>query len=437
MHGARANNEEASAVDEAVDMRSNRLRFHKTRAKRFILKGESTLSQKMITNGYFLKFETAALLFYQASISFRACSKWRDAGDALVRCASLHHLRLKCYQEAAALYCEAAEVYEKVDKNDALKNYKQSVSIYCDLGVFMIAGRLQRRLAEIHFELRHWEEAGDSFRKAADFLSSNPDQSDYCLEKSARCLIECKEYHAASELYVIVAESCVQGNMKFFNATPLLFRALLCEMAVPCNGDEGTQEKYNNCKMLLTEFETIDVLWRCSKHARFIRNIISFREEFDQHGFADHVFYWHTACCLDCVEIGLLNVVSDEIQEELDRRMREKKEAEKEVTRRERRKKRLEKKRKAMAERGLDPDSINLADIEDESDEESHTVGGTFAGGSSVTGGKSSITKVTTKGGTASSTAIGSAAGSDGEEEEYEEDEDDSSSGGDSDIELP
>jgi alpha-soluble NSF attachment protein len=401
-----------AAAAEAVDMRSNRLRYHKNRAKKAILKAEATLNQKMITNGFFLKFETAALLYYQASISFKACSKWRDAGDSLHRCAQLHHLRLKAIPEAAMLYSEAAEVYEKVDQNDAIKNYKLAVSSYCDLGIFAIAGRLQRRLSEIHFDLRHWEEAGDGFRKAADFLNSHPEQSDYCLEKSAICLIHCEEYQAAHDLYVIVAESCVQTNLRYLNTRQKLFRASLCLLALPIEPDDTNGEnKYANVKVALSEFERIDCMWRCCRETKFLRNIIEAREAYNQDSFADQVYYWHTACRLNKIDIDLLRVVSNEIQEYLDNRERQRQEEAREKNRYAKKKLQLDKRRKALVERGLDPDSISMADIED-SDEED----GAVAEAGSVDGGKSE----------------GSDEDDDDDEEEEEDESDDNSE-----IDLP
>ena len=411
-------------VSEAVDMRSNRLRYHKNRAKKTVMKAEATLNQKMITNGFFLKFETAAILFYQAHISFKACSKWRDAGDALSRCASLHHVRLKAIPEAAMLFCEAGEVYEKVDKNDAIKNYRQAVSLYCDLGIFTIAGRLQRRLSQIHFELRHWEEAGDGFRKAADFLTSSPEQSDACLELSAECLIRCEEYQAAHDLYVLVAESCVQTNLRYFNARKKLLRAALCLMALPLeSGDDKGQNKYLTVTLALEKFERIDCLWQCCREYNFLNNVIEAREKFDYDGFADHLYYWHTARRLDKIDVDLLRVVKAEIENHLERCERERKEAIREKERQTKRRLKLEKKRRALAERGLDPDSIGLGDIDD-SDDDDIGLSSVPAGGSSVSGNGEG------EGGTSATNG-----GESGSEEDDEEE--DSSSDDDSEIELP
>jgi tetratricopeptide (TPR) repeat protein len=375
--------------NEAVDMRANRSKYHKIRAKKLMAKAEKSLHAKLIMNGFFLKFETSAFQYYQAALSFRACSIWRDAGYCLVRCAYLHQYRLRNLLEAALIYSEAAEVYEKIDKGESMKNYKHSISLYCDLGRFDIAGKIQKKLATSHLRLKHYEEAAEGFRKASDFLSNIPDQSDYCLEKAAECLIELGEYQAASDLYTIIAESYAQSNMKYFNCRDKLFRSIMCLFAKPMEPEEideddynaiddgGSAQKYANIRSVIASHERIDVLWRCSKEVKFINNIIECREEYDQNDFADHLYYYHTAKSLQRVDLKMLKVVADEIQDELDRRREKIRLDRLEATRFERRKARLAKKRKALVERGLDPESIQLADInvDDDSEDEENQDG--------------------------------------------------------------
>jgi tetratricopeptide (TPR) repeat protein len=387
---------DTDADNEAVDMRANRSKYHKKRAKKLMAKAEKSLHAKLIMNGFFLKFETAAFQYYQAALSFRACSIWRDAGYCLVRCATMHHFRLRNIFEAALLYSEAAEVYEKIDKGESMKNYKLAISLYCDLGRFDIAGKIQKKIAISHLRLKHYEEAAEGFRKASDFLSNQTDQSDYCLEKAAECLIELNEYQAASELYTIIAESYAQSNLKYFNCRDKLFRSIMCLFAEPMvpedvdeDGDNnavddgGSEQKYANIKAVVAAHEHVDILWRCSKEVKFINNIIDCREEYNQHEFADHLYYYHTAKSLQRLDLKMLSVVADEIQDELDRRREKIRLDRLEATRYERRKARLAKKRKALTERGLDPESIQLADInvDDDSEEEDNGAGEKGGGG--------------------------------------------------------
>jgi hypothetical protein len=147
--------------------------------------------------------------------------------------------------------------------------------------------------------------------------------------------------------------------------------------------DGGSEQKYANIKAVVAAHERIDMLWRCSKEVKFINKIIDCREEYNQNEFADHVYFYHTAKSLQRIDLKMLNVVSNEIQAELDRRREKIRLDRLEATKFERRKARLAKKRKALVERGLDPESIQLADIniDDDSDDEENKGG---AGDASV-----------------------------------------------------
>lgn len=412
---------------EAVAMRANRVQYHKARGKRLMREAEQTLNNKLILNGFFLKFETAAFQFYQASISFRASSIWRDAGYSLVRCAALHEHRLKLPNEAAILYSEAGDIYEKVDKGEALRNNLQAISLYCDLGRFDVAGRIQKKIAHYHLRVKHYEEAAEAFRKAADLLSHHPDQSDFCLERAAECFIELEEYKAASDLYVIIAESFSQSNMKSFSARDLLLRAVLCLISEPMVAEEddldvdnevvndgGSSQKYANIRAFIISLEAIDSSWRCCKEAKFLNKIVDLREDYDEHNFVDHVYFFHTARGLSQIDIKLLVLMSTEIQDELHKR-REKIRLDRiEALKWQKRKERLAKKRKALQDRGLNPESIQLSDInvdENSDDEENDEDRDANEGDGSVT-----------------------KAGSDSDDEESEFSEDNSD---DDAIELP
>lgn len=373
---------------QAADLKSNRIWFHKARSKKLYEKAEQALAARSITNAHHLKFEYAANLFYQASLSFRACGKWREAGEALCRCARLQHSRLKSSEEAGVYFTEAAEAFRKVDLNEALKTLRSAVSIYCDVGRFDIAGKLQRQVAHYYYEMRHWDEAAEAFRKAADFLSNHPDQSDYCLSMAAECFVECEEYNTASDIYVMLAESYVQSNLKSFNARDVLLYAILCKMALPADAsDTHGEEKYRKIIELSQNFEQIDFQWRCSKEALFVKNIIIARLNYDVHDFADHLYFWNSVKRLNIHSIHILEKIYQEVVEEFKRRKEEQKALDKEKRRWARRKERIAKKRRAMIERGLDPDSVDIeAEVasQDSSDSSASSSSGESSDGSAA-----------------------------------------------------
>lgn len=178
--------------------------------------------------------DSLAHKYYQDSIKLRIRGLWRDAGDRLVKCAEIY-VRSKLLLEAATIYTEAAESFIKVDKSEALNAYRLSIKLYCDVGRFDIGGKLERKVAYLHLYAKHYDDAAIHFRKAANFLAGDNllDQSDFCLEKNAECLIELGQYEEASKLFEMVAKSCVNSNLRRFNTRDYLLKAVLCLFGVP------------------------------------------------------------------------------------------------------------------------------------------------------------------------------------------------------------
>jgi hypothetical protein len=85
-----------------VDAVTNRLKEHKKKGKRYYDKGVQTL-EKNYRLAKFLQFDDAINCFYRSAISYKTCGRWRNAGDALAKCAETHKFA-KMLEESAALY---------------------------------------------------------------------------------------------------------------------------------------------------------------------------------------------------------------------------------------------------------------------------------------------------------------------------------------------
>mmetsp|Transcript_6988 Transcript_6988/g.10378 ORF Transcript_6988/g.10378 Transcript_6988/m.10378 type:complete len:130 (-) Transcript_6988:1298-1687(-) len=114
-----------------------------------------------------MNLDATATGFYREAGEFKrkGSSYWRMAADSLVKSAEAY-VRLKMKIVAACLFTEAAETYYKIDKNDAMKAYKNSITLFCDLGRFDLAGRLERKVAHICYDSKHWEEGGYCYCRA-------------------------------------------------------------------------------------------------------------------------------------------------------------------------------------------------------------------------------------------------------------------------------
>ncbi|KAJ1401814.1 soluble NSF attachment protein [Ochromonadaceae sp. CCMP2298] len=175
-----------------------------------------------------------AAKMYHDSVRLRIKGAWRDAGDKLMAVAEIS-LQTKMSTEAACYLTEAAETYIKVDKGEALSAYKKSIKIYCDSGRFDIGGKLEQRVAYLNLYAQHWEDAALHFKRAANFLAGDKllDQSDHCMQKAAECFIKVQSYAEAADLYLLIARSCVNSNLRRFNARDHLLMAILCHLAIP------------------------------------------------------------------------------------------------------------------------------------------------------------------------------------------------------------
>jgi len=341
-----------------MDAISAQLYRHRKRGQKFSRLAEEALVEKFKA-AQFLRLDIAAFYFYLSSVSFRCCSRWSDAGKALIRCAEVH-LKAKMSQEAAVLYTESSEILMKVDRGEAKRSCKKAVAIYCDMGRFDVAGRMERNMADNEFHMGHWEEAAAHYRKSANFLAGEMllDQSDACIGKAAECYINMHELDDARRMFVMMAEGCKESNLRRFNARNKIFLALLCQIAIPMDiqvvvlppvvdwrGDPRVRDKeeeeedmkkatlaeWNRCTDLkydaiitqMTEYEKIDYMWASAKEQIFLKNIIKARREYEKHDMADHLYHWNMVRPLDRIQLRLIRVMVDEVQHELDRRTQE------------------------------------------------------------------------------------------------------------------
>ena len=306
-------------------LKSNRLRYYRHIGRHFSSKAETVLNHESYFNAYFLKFDEGSFFYYRASIAFRACERWRDAGECLVKCANIF-LRQKMFSEAAVLFAESAEVLMKIDKGECVKCMEQSISIYCDVGRFDIAAKLEREVALIHFESMDWDESLMHFKRASEFFLSEQmfEQSSFCLDQSAMCLMEIGEYGNAYEVYLSIARACIESNLLFFNHTEKIFKAVLCLFALSVEkGDKRGVAKYQNISKILDDMKKEFFMWGNSKENLFLRNMIKIRMDADIDAFADHLYFWDNVKPLDKYSTQIMESFMIELKKEATRRSKE------------------------------------------------------------------------------------------------------------------
>lgn len=297
--------------------------------------------------------DSTAFNYYLESVDLRVKGQWKNGGDKLIRCAE-QYSTLRMFLEAAAVYCEAGDCYLKVDKDEAQKAWAQAVKIFCDLNHYDISGRLEKRMADMHFGFKHYEDAALHYRKAANFLLNEPDQSDACLERSAEALIwngDCEQSHL---IYENIGISCAKTNLRSFQANRMLMMAILCLfgteiiVTMPSDADHHHhkkkhkdeperervyskpdhlvvlqhryQVKYDEIKQKIAEYDTFTATWSICKERRFVSNLLAFRMEENFNQLVDHIYYWNNIRPLSAVALKLLKIPTDEAKEMTEKR---------------------------------------------------------------------------------------------------------------------
>jgi hypothetical protein len=142
----------------------------------------------------------------------------------------------------------------------------------------------------------------------------------------------------------MIAASCVQTNLRRFHARDYLMRAVFCELGKPMvmvdaepdplaakvmifNDkpimdaiNTASRNKYDSVIELMHRYETIDFIWKNCKEKFFIMNLIDLRLKWDEHGFADHLYYYNLVRPLELRTLKCLKAISEELLDEVERR---------------------------------------------------------------------------------------------------------------------
>jgi hypothetical protein len=382
---------------EGQDAVTERMRTHKRNGKMFFQKGINCLMATIKNKTkltHFLRYDDAANYFFKSGYCYRACGKWREAADSLTRCAQMY-VQLKLSLEAAAVFVQASEVYMMLDKTEGYRSYMKAITLYCNIGRFDIAGRLEIKLAQQDFAFRHFEDALGHYRRASNFLAGESclDQSDFCLERCAECYLEMQQWSHARKEFELVAEGCVNSNLRRFSAKEALKMASLCilaetlEIVLPVDEKkkkdkknqppspqskpsdqevpekamtleemvilQSNEKKYIKGLEMIENYKTIDYTWSTTKELQFIRNIVKYRMAMDLDNFVDHLYYYNNVCPLSRYQLMMLQVPMNEISVEMARRATAIRQAELAAARQQRREAKIAAQKKLMADMGV------------------------------------------------------------------------------------
>ena len=109
----------------------------------------------------------------------------------------------------------------------AVELYEEAISIYCDMGRFSNAAKLEKEIAEMYENdnqpdkcVQHYQQAANYFQGEDSVTSENQ-----CLLKVAHFQALSEKYEEAIAIYVKVAQACLEKNVLKYSAKGHLFCA--------------------------------------------------------------------------------------------------------------------------------------------------------------------------------------------------------------------
>lgn len=191
-------------------------------------KGEARLNKFSLFNKTG-KFEDAAELFKKAANQYKVAQYWPEAGAAFGRAAECY-IQLGQNHDAASAYIDAAVCMKKVvddsflkdqsDLDKAVELYQEAIALFCDMGRFANAAKLEKEVGEMYESNNESEKCVQHYQKAADYFMGEDSvaASNQCLLKVAHFSALMEKYEDAIRIYEQVAQACLEKNVLKFNA---------------------------------------------------------------------------------------------------------------------------------------------------------------------------------------------------------------------------
>lgn len=197
-----------------------------------IAKAEKMIVQANANNKFgifsflFSKGNTADL-FVQAANIFKVAKEWNKSAETYIKAAE-HYLKENSKYEAAINYHNAATLYHKNnDVTSALFYYGTSVALYIDEGKFILASKINQKMASLYEAENNLPLAITLYQTAVDFLETENIHAIDCLIKIAELYIQLEKFILAASVYEKLADESVYGILKYKSKT-YLFLAMLC-----------------------------------------------------------------------------------------------------------------------------------------------------------------------------------------------------------------
>lgn len=252
------------------------------------------------------KVEDAADLYTKAGHSFKISKKWKDAGNAYSKAASIQ-LQLENRLEGASNYNDAANCFKKISRDEAITIMRKVIDIYVDMGRFAIAAKHYMEMAEMYEqEPADLIKSSDYYQKAADFYQGEESKSsaNRCLLKVAQYCAEMEVYDRASVLYEQIAISSLDNPLLRHVAKEHFVRASVCRMCLDSQDGMNAISKYSD---LCTNFAD-------SREVKLLKALLTALEENEEDAFTEAIKNHDSISRLDAWFVTMFTRIKRRIQ---------------------------------------------------------------------------------------------------------------------------
>jgi alpha-soluble NSF attachment protein len=241
-------------------------------ANDFVQKGDKALQGWGIFGN---KWEKALEWYTKAINAYKINKNWKEAGDTLKKTIQCH-LKLDSRFDAANAHLDAATMYQKVSKKDAITSLNEAISAFLDLGNMSKVGKIEQQLGELFEELgenENLKEAVTHYQRAADYYETDNQRTsaNSCTLKAAHLKAIVGEYEEALLDFEKAARNAIDDKLLKYGAKDYFFKAALmalCKMKDP-------NEEMNEFKERLESYKEDDVNFADTYESKLLDKIVA------------------------------------------------------------------------------------------------------------------------------------------------------------------
>ena len=255
-----------------------------------------------------VKVEDAMESYRRAAEEFRLSSLWEEAGDCYRRIAELEKT-INNAHGAAIAYLQGGEMYERMNKEEAISFFENAVACFAQLGHFGQAAKYQEHIGKVQEEMREFSAAIKSFQLAADYNIAAGEHilADRCLEYVAENCAILDRYVRAAETFEALGLRALQWNMRRFNAKTYFLHAGLCALA---------HRDALHSKKIRRRHKRVDFMFASTAECKFLEDITKNYIDKDLNAFMDHVYNFNNVFQCTVWELTILERIKNQISAE-------------------------------------------------------------------------------------------------------------------------